>query len=282
MNSDAYDPIQYKISSIANWNSIAPNYHKNWAKKQIGPFKSTKVLVKSANIRSNDTVLDLACGTGVVSKEVSRHLGKAGMLVGIDLSRVALSIAKSSISFPNSYFVEMDAENIGFCINFDKVVCQYALMFFPDTGKVLKSVKGIMKKDGKIAVAVHGTQEGVPYFSTIMNPVLLHIPDIRPKGIPTSYRFGDPNDLFKEISNAGFSNIDVRKHTFQYNAGTFEEYWTEYMTTTVNSIRSKIEAKGIGVMSTIKKEAKITASRFTKNDGSIEFPWDVLIASAYN
>lgn len=282
MNSDAYDPIQYKISSIANWNSIAPNYHKNWAKKQIGPFKSTKVLVKSANIRSNDTVLDLACGTGVVSKEVSRHLGKAGMLVGIDLSRVALSIAKSSISFPNSYFVEMDAENIGFCINFDKVVCQYALMFFPDTGKVLKSVKGIMKKDGKIAVAVHGTQEGVPYFSTIMNPVLLHIPDIRPKGIPTSYRFGDPNDLFKEISNAGFSNIDVRKHTFQYNAGTFEEYWTEYMTTTVNSIRSKIEAKGIGVMSTIKKEAKITASRFTKNDGSIEFPWDVLIATAYN
>lgn len=282
MNSDAYDPIQYKISSIANWNSIAPNYHKNWAKKQIGPFKSTKVLVKSANIRSNDTVLDLACGTGVVSKEVSRHLGKAGMLVGIDLSRVALSIAKSSISFPNSYFVEMDAENIGFCINFDKVVCQYALMFFPDTGKVLKSVKGIMKKDGKIAVTVHGTQEGVPYFSTIMNPVLLHIPDIRPKGIPTSYRFGDPNDLFKEISNAGFSNIDVRKHTFQYNAGTFEEYWTEYMTTTVNSIRSKIEAKGIGVMSTIKKEAKITASRFTKNDGSIEFPWDVLIATAYN
>ena len=282
MNSDAYDPIQYKIGSIANWNSVAPNYHKNWAEKQIGPFKSTKELVKSANIRSNDTVLDLACGTGVVSKEVSHHLGKVGMLVGIDLSRVALSIAKSSISFPNSYFIEMDAENIGFCINFDKVVCQYALMFFPDTGKVLKSVKKIMKKDGKIAVAVHGTQEGVPYFSTIMNPVLFHIPDIRPKGTPTSYRFGDPDDLFKEISNAGFSNIDIRKHTFQYNAGTFEKYWTEYMTTTANSIRSKIEAKGIGVMSTIEKEAKMTSSRFTKNDGSIEFPWDVLIATAYS
>ena len=155
-------------------------------------------------------------------------------------------------------------------------------MFFPDTGKVLKSVKRIMKKDGKIAVVVHGTQEDVPYFSTIMNPVLFHIPDIRPKGTPTSYRFGDPNDLFKEISNAGFSNINIRKHTFQYNAGTFEKYWTEYMTTTANSIRSKIEAGGAGVMSTIKKEAKMTSSRFTKNDGSIEFPWDVLIATAYS
>ena len=54
------------------------------------------------------------------------------------------------------------------------------------------------------------------------------------------------------------------------------------MTTTANSIRSKIEARGKRMLAAIKKEAKIAASRFTKNDGSIEFPWDVLIATADN
>ena len=89
-----FDPIQYKITTKANWNTVASDYHYNWAEKQIGPFKSTTELVREADIRSADNVLDLACGTGVVAKEVSRHLGKDGALVGIDLSRTALGIAK--------------------------------------------------------------------------------------------------------------------------------------------------------------------------------------------
>lgn len=276
-----FDPTQYKITSKANWNTVAHEYHYNWADQQVGPFKSTVEIVKMASIKPDDKVLDVACGTGVVSKEISQVLGPQGLLVGIDLSRTALSIAKKSIVFENSNFVEMDAENIGFRFKFDKVTCQYGLMFFPDSVKVLKSIREILKDKGMLAVAVHGLAEDVPYFSTIMKPILEHIPDIRPTGTPTVHRFGNPEDLKSELVKAGFSGITVVKYDFVYKPGTFEEYWEDYMSSTANSIRAKIENHGEIVMRKIKNDARKNASKYEKNDNII-FPWTVLVATGFN
>jgi len=276
-----FDPIQYKITAKANWNTVAPEYHYNWADKKIGPFKSTREIVKVANIRPDDKVLDVACGTGVVSKEISQSLGPKGLLVGIDLSRTALGIAKGTIPFQNSSFVEMDAENIGFNFKFDKVTCQYGLMFFPDSRKVLQSIRNILNQDGMLVVAVHGLAEDVPYFSTIMKPVLEYIPDIRPAGTPTVHRFGNPKDLESELLGAGFENVTVTRYDFVYEPGTFEEYWADYMQSTANSIRSKIESHGQDIMYKIKHDAQKNALRYQEN-GNLVFPWTVLVSSGIN
>ncbi|MGI0062029.1 MAG: class I SAM-dependent methyltransferase [Nitrosotalea sp.] len=276
-----FDPTQYKITSKTNWNAVAPEYHYNWADKKIGPFKSTVEIVKLANIRPDDKILDVACGTGVVSKEISQHLGPKGLLVGIDLSRTALGIAKGTIPFQNSNFVEMDAENIGFHFKFDKVTCQYGLMFFPDSRKVLESIRKILSQNGMLVVAVHGLAEDVPYFSTIMKPILEYIPDIRPAGTPTVHRFGNPKDLESELSVAGFENVTVTRYDFVYEPGTFEEYWADYMRSTANSIRSKIESYGQDIIDKIKHDAQKNALRYEKN-GNLVFPWTVLVASGIN
>lgn len=274
-----FDPVQYKINSKANWNVVAFDYHNNWADKHQGPFKSTRKIVKIAGINQHDKVLDLACGTGAVSKEIAQYLHDDGFLIGVDLSRTALSIAKKSIQNPNVEFVEMDAEYLSFNMLFDKALCQYGLMFFPNVGKVLKSIYKILKKDGRFVLAVHGLPDEVPYFSCIMNPVLKFIPNIRPEGTPTVHRFGDPDNLNNELAKARFSSISIKKFNFCYEVDTFEEYWQDYMHSTANSIRSKIESYGNEVVSQIKKESKQNASKYEIN-GRIIFPWSVLIAIA--
>jgi ubiquinone/menaquinone biosynthesis C-methylase UbiE len=271
-----YDPTKYKISSIQNWNTVARGYHDEWAGKGRGPFKSTAELVKAAVIGPSDFVLDVACGTGAVSMQAMRFL-KGGTLVGIDFSRGALEIARSSV--PGGHFFEMDAENIGLNTKFDRVLCQYGLMFFPDPARVLLRLFELLKAGGRLAVAVHGSPEGVPYFSTVMGPVLSHIPDIRPEGTPTVHRFGNPADLQAALAGAGFSDVSIKEFTFDYEAGTFEQYWSDYMSTTANSIRSTIEGKGAAVVSAIKEEAERNAKRFEK-EGAIRFPWQVLVATA--
>ena len=276
-----FDPVQYKITTKVNWNTVASEYHYNWADQKVGPFKSTTELVKIAEIKSDDKVLDVACGTGVISKEISQFLGRKGLLVGIDLSRTALEIAKRSVSLSNANFVEMDAENIGFNFKFDKITCQYGLMFFPDSEKVLKSIYKILNSNGKLAVAVHGLAEDVPYFSIIMNPILKYIPDIRAEGTPTVHRFGNPDELKSELSKAGFSDIMVTKHEFVYEPGTFEQYWEDYMRTTANAIRVKIEIHGNNIMNKIKQDARKNALEYESN-GKLVLPWTILIASGFN
>jgi ubiquinone/menaquinone biosynthesis C-methylase UbiE len=272
-----YDPVRYKQDSIDNWNRRAHDYHSGWAGSGRGPFRSTAELARAARIRESDMVLDVACGTGAVSAEAARYLGPSGMLIGFDFARGTLEIAKANV--PSGNFIEMDAENIGLYTKFDKVLCQYALMFFPEPGAVLEQLRSLTKQGGMLAVAVHGSSQGVPYFSTIMEQVLRHIPDIRPEGTPTVHRFGNPEDLGHAIASAGFKDIKVTKFTFSYEAGTFDEYWADYMSTTAASIRPRIEAKGAEVVASIKKEAANTAGQFTKN-GAINFPWDVLVATA--
>lgn len=277
----SFDPTEYKINSKANWNVVAPDYHYNWANKHEGPFKSTVQVVNRAEISPSDKVLDLACGTGAVSSEIFCHLDKTGLLVGVDMSRTALSIAKKTTHGPNVNFFEMDAENLGFNFTFDKILCQYGFMFFPDTARVLKTIRKILRRGGKIVFAVHGLAEEVPYFSSIMSSILKYIPDIRPKDAPTVHRFGNSDNLKKELESSGFSDISITRHVFSYEAGTFEEYWHDYMNSTANSIRPKIESMGDDIIGKIKKDSRQNAKRYIK-DGKIIFPWTVLIVSAYN
>ena len=291
--STNFDPTQYKNNTRLNWNTVAPKYHEDWASTCLGPFKSIIELVKLGEIKQNDIVLDLACGTGAVSNEVVKRLHDSSRgddvsdrttLVGIDISRVALSIAKSSIShrFPRSFFIEMDSENLGFQnASFNKILCQFGLMFFPNAVHVIKHLNDLLIRGGKLVISVHGTIEGVPYFSCIMNSILKHIPDIRPKGAPSVHTFGNPDDLYNILEIASFHNISIKKYTFLYQAGAFDEYWSDYMSSTANSIRSIIESKGSHLLSTIKEDSKVSADRFTDIDGILTFPWDVLIATAH-
>ncbi|SRR5579875_23353 len=273
-----FDPVEYKMSSKTNWNAMAGEYHRNWADGSIGPFMSTAEVVRLAEINPSDRVLDLACGTGALSRQVIPHLGDDGRVYGVDFSRTALSIARKFVNSHKANFFEMDAENIGFAFSFDKVICQYGLMFFPDVGRVLKDAKNLLKNEGRIVLAVHGTAEEVPYFSSIMKPILEHVPEIRPKGSPNVHRFGNPPDLEKEIISAGFSDLTIKKHLFSFEVGTFDDYWYDYMHSTASSIRHTIESLGEKTLSSIKQKSEENIAPYLRGN-TIVFPWTVIIAS---
>ena len=131
--------FEYKNRNIKIWNEVAPRYHKRWASKSKGPFQSTKELVKLVDIKKGDSVLDLACGTGVVTKKIRVKVGSSGFVVGADTSTTAIRIAKKWNGEKNNLaFVNTDAENFSFAYKFDIITCQYALFFFPDAKKGTK------------------------------------------------------------------------------------------------------------------------------------------------
>ena len=77
---------KYKQRNILVWNEVAPFYHKRWARKEIGPFNVTDELIKLSKIKSGDNVLDLACGTGLVTKKITAKVGVSGKVFAVDTS----------------------------------------------------------------------------------------------------------------------------------------------------------------------------------------------------
>lgn len=275
---EKFDPIQYKFKTRTNWNTVAHQYHVKWASNHTGPFRSTLEITKIADIKSNDIVLDLGCGTGAVSKKILEKLGKEGKLIAIDISREALNIAKKEIKKPNAYFLEMDLERVAFSINFTKVFCQFALMFLPFPEISLKTINELMTKKGKILISVHGKPEEVPYFSCIMNSIVKFFPNIFPSGSPSVHALGDREKLKNFLESAGFQTVHIFEYDFTYATLSFEDYWSNYMQVTANSIKQIIQ-KDYNLFLQIKEDAKKNSQKFIKK-GNLIFPWKVYIASA--
>ena len=278
-----FEPISYKLKTISNWNIVANKYHKKWADPGNGPFAAGEKLINIANIEPSDYILDVGCGTGVLTKKISNKIGRYGKIIGMDISREALSIANSQIDKKNIVdFIEMDAEKIYFRIKFSKIISQFAVMFFTKPIEALNSLRNLMAKEGQLVFAVHGVPENVPYFNCIMKNIVKSIPDIIPNGSPSVHSLGDHTKLNDILIKAGFTNTKVEKYHFSYSPGTFEQYWNNYMECTANSIKHIIE-KDREILCKIKYEARNDVLPFINNENNkITFPWEVLIASGYN
>ena len=273
--------VKYKQSNISIWNEIAPRYHKRWSSTDDGPFQSTSKLIQLMNLEKGEKVLDIACGTGVVTKKISERIGRNGQVVGIDTSVTAIRIAKKwNGSKTNLDFVNMDAERFSFAARFDAVTCQYALFFFPNANKALKNMKSSLKKDGKIGISVHGNK--VPFFSSILNAVTEFIPDYVTREAPNLDRFGTKSSLKDEVRKAGFAEISVRDYVFKYSPGKFEDYWKNYLRYIAKPLRAKLDCLDRERKNELKEKVKENTAQYTKKDGLIEFPWQVLILTARN
>ena len=276
-----FNHSEYKQRNMTIWNEVAPRYHKRWASVNEGPFQSTTKLIELVKINKGNTVLDIACGTGVVTKKIRNKVGNSGYVIGADTSTTAIKIAKKwNEKKSNLDFVNIDAEKFSFSKKFDIVTCQYALFFFPNAQKALKNMKNSLKKSGKIGISVHGSKENVPFFSNILDSVTKFIPDYVPPGSPNLDRFGTKSSLKKEISKAGFSKTSVKEFVFQYSPGEFEDYWSNYIKYIAKPLKEKLNELDYSKRKELKQLVKEKTIQCTKKNGKIVFPWQVLILTA--
>ena len=274
---------KYKQRNMKIWNEVAPRYHKRWASVNKGPFQSTKKLIELIKIVKNNIVLDVACGTGVVTKQIQKKVGKSGYVIGIDTSTTAIKIAKKwNEKNKNLNFINTDAENFTFSKKFDIVTCQYALFFFPNAQKALKNMKNSLKKSGRIGISVHGSKDNVPFFSSILDSATKYIPDYVPPGTPNLDRFGTKSALKTEVRKAGFSNIVVKEFIFNYNPGKFEDYWKNYIKYIAKPLKEKLNALEYSKRKEFRNSVKEKTLQYTRENGEIIFPWQVLILTAKN
>ena len=182
----------------------------------------------------------------------------------------------------NLDFINTDAENFAFSKKFDIITCQYALFFFPNAQKALKNMKNSLKKSGKIGISVHGSKDNVPFFSSILDSAVKYIPDYVPPGTPNLDRFGNKTALKSIVKKAGFSNIVVKEFIFNYNPGKFEDYWKNYIKYIAKPLKEKLNALEYSKRKEFRNSVKEKTLQYTKKNGEIVFPWQVLILTAKN
>jgi SAM-dependent methyltransferase len=144
MTTSDVDPFaKFKAAQREAWSSFLPV-------EVITTIPAAK-LVKFAQVRPGQRLLDVACGTGVVAVTAARRGAKVS---GLDLSPVLLERAQhnASVAAVDIDFIEGDAEALPYPDgSFDVVVSQYGHIFAPRPAVVLKEMLRVLKKGGRLA-----------------------------------------------------------------------------------------------------------------------------------
>jgi trans-aconitate 2-methyltransferase len=114
--------------------------------------------LKKFSFNENDKVLDVGCGDGKITALIAKQV-PYGMVVGLDISKEMISLAKSSFSRPNLLFVQGNAKAIPFKQQFDKVVSFCTLNWVVEQEQALQSLKESLKPGGALLIVVPGRTE---------------------------------------------------------------------------------------------------------------------------
>ena len=166
-------------------------------------------LINRVQPRAEETVLDVACGTGVVARLAAKTRAK---VTGLDLNAGMLAVAHgvTSEGAPIDW-VEGSALDLPFPADrFDIVLCQLGLQFFPDQERALGEMRRVLKHSGRTALSVYSPIERTPganSFVVALDEVLgAHASRIK-RG---EHAFADREQLETLLEDAGFSAIDVQ------------------------------------------------------------------------
>ena len=136
---------RYGINNEAR-NNTAPAeiYEQHLVPAMFEPF--ARDLIQLCNIRSSDKILDVACGTGILSRLAIDCVDiTVGKVVGIDINPVMLDMARHCSAGKDIEWKEGSAMSLPFPNEFfDLVVCQQGLQFFPDRIKALKEMNRVL------------------------------------------------------------------------------------------------------------------------------------------
>ena len=75
------------------WDKAANHYESSW-QKQLQPAQDK--LMQFANVQAGEKVIDIACGTGLVTFRVAEKTGEKGFVLGTDISGKMVELASSS------------------------------------------------------------------------------------------------------------------------------------------------------------------------------------------
>lgn len=206
--------------SLPSYAMNQTSFPKMYEQLLVGPlFRPwADMTVETIKLSPSDRVLDIACGTGIVARVAKERLGDVGYVVGIDVSPDMLAVARTVA--PGIDWREGNAGALPLRDGeqFDVVVCQQGLQFFPDKPAAAAQMRRALTHGGRLAVSTWRSDEEIPFFRELRQVAERHLGAIADQ----RYSFGTADPLEALLRDAGFREVQSRRlsRTIRFKDGT--------------------------------------------------------------
>ncbi len=239
--------------------AFVPAFFSQWA----------PLLCGAAHVRAGRDVLDVACGTGIVAREAAGLVGGDGTVTGVDLNEAMLTVARRVA--PSIDWRQGDAEALPLGDSlFDTVLCQMALMFFPDRPRAVAEMRRVARSGGTVAVLVPGLLEDQPAFAPFVELAAGVAGDEAAHLLGTYFGCGVRDELEALVAGAGLEITASSVPVGTYRAPSVDAF----VTTEVEST-PLVERISEDAYRRLREGAVGALAPFTADDGGVHAPFPV-------
>lgn len=186
------------------WDRAARAYEEAW---QAQLLPAHDLMLEMARLQRGQRVLDVACGTGLVSFRVAALVGAGGAVIGTDLSGQMVDMASRVADHRgvgNATFERCDAEALPFEDGaFDGALCGLGLMYVPDPLEALREMRRVVTPGGYAAAAVWGARARCGWAEIFPITAARVASDV----CPMFFHLGTGDVLAQTFVEAGFADI---------------------------------------------------------------------------
>jgi SAM-dependent methyltransferase len=251
-------------------------YERVVARHILGPWAPS--LVDSARLAAGERVLDLACGTGVVTRIAAQRVGPRGRVTGVDLNAGMIGVARS-LPAPGGAPIEW-VEGSALAIplpdaSVDVVLCQQGLQFFPDKALSLREMRRVLARGGRLALSVWS---GAGVYNGALGRALTRF-----AGEDTASRFcasrnvPAKEELERLAVAAGFSGVDVRSVLMNLHLPRLDRFVLEHLAGT--PVAASIAALDSEARKSIGASVMQELRSFSDGDG-VSYPEEIHLVTA--
>jgi ubiquinone/menaquinone biosynthesis C-methylase UbiE len=223
--------------------SIPENYDRYMVPLIFEAF-ATDLAQRAASL-SPSAVLEIAAGTGVVTRALAPRLSASASYTVTDLNQPMLDYARSRqppgsrITWRQADAMALPFENAAF----DLVCCQFGAMFFPDRPTAYREAKRVLKPGGHFLFNVWDRIEENIFADDVTNALARIFPDDPPRFLArTPHGYHDKALIRRDLESAGFSHVAIETRAEQSRASSPRLPAVAYCQGTV--LRTEIETRG--------------------------------------
>ncbi|SMO37371.1 class I SAM-dependent methyltransferase [Fodinibius sediminis] len=199
--------LQLRIQRYG-WDRAAPHYETGW-QEQLWPAQES--LLAEIDPVPGETILDVSCGTGLVTIPLAKIVHPGGEVTGIDISEGMLGEAQSRAEgkgIQNVHFKHMDAAVLTLPDDsFDAVICSLGLMYYPNPAEAVGEMLRVLKPGGRAAVLVWGARNKCGWAEIF--PIVDR--RVQSEVCPLFFQLGTGDALSQTLETAGYDDIAIHR-----------------------------------------------------------------------